>query len=99
MSGEDPVMPRGKLIGDGQSLVGFILGRALAPRSRAQVRELYAELGEQVRAGVLAAPVERVDPIEEIGAAVAHAARGQRHGKILVTPNGPLRPCARPGPS
>ena len=43
MSGEDPVMPRGKLIGDGQSLVGFILGRALAPRSRAQVREIYAE--------------------------------------------------------
>ena len=90
MSGEDPVMPRGKLIGDGQSLVGFILGRALAPRSRAQVREIYAELAEQVRAGVLTAPVERVYPIEEIRAAVAHAERGQRQGKILVAPNGPI---------
>ena len=85
MSGEDPVMPRGKLIGDGQSLVGFILGRALAPRSRAQVRAIYAELAEQVRAGVLTAPVERVYPIEEISAALAHAeqrpAPGQDPGR------------------
>src|SRR5216683_84185 len=32
MSGEDPIMPRGKLVGDAQTLVGFILGRALATR-------------------------------------------------------------------
>lgn len=91
MSGEDPVMPRSKLIGEGQSLVGFILGRALAPRSRAQVRTIYADLAEQVRAGLLTAPVERIYPIEDIRAAVAHAERGERAGKILVTPNGPLR--------
>jgi NADPH:quinone reductase-like Zn-dependent oxidoreductase len=91
MSGDDPVMPRSKLIGEGQRLVGFILGRALAPRSRAQVRTIYAELAEQVRAGLLTAPVERVYPIEEIRAAVAHAERGERTGKILVAPNGPLR--------
>ena len=85
-------MPRGKLVSEGQSLVGFILGRALAPRSRAQVREIYAELALQVRAGLLTAPVERTYAIEEIRAAVAHAERGQRHGKILVTPNGPVGP-------
>jgi NADPH:quinone reductase-like Zn-dependent oxidoreductase len=90
MSGEDPIMPRGKLISEGQSLVGFILGRALASRSRAQVRAIYAELGEQVRAGLLTAPVERTYPIEEIQAAVAHAERGERAGKILVTPNSPI---------
>ena len=88
MSGEDPVMPRSKLIGEGQSLVGFILGRALAPRSRAQVRAIYAELAEQVRAGLLTAPVEQIYPIEEIRAAVAHAEQSGRRGKILVTPNG-----------
>ena len=88
MSGEDPVMPRSKLIGEGQSLVGFILGRALAPRSRAQVRAIYGELAEQVRAGLLTAPVERIYPIEEIRAAVAHAEQGGRRGKILVAPNG-----------
>ena len=90
MSGEDPVMPRSKLIGDGQSLVGFILGRALASRSRAQVRAIYADLAGQVRARLLTAPVERTYPIEDIKTAVAHAERGERTGKILVTPNGPL---------
>ena len=88
MSGEDPVMPRSKLIGEGQSLVGFILGRALAPRSRAEVRAIYGELAEQVRAGLLTAPVEQIYPIEEIRAAVAHAEQGGRRGKILVAPNG-----------
>src|SRR4030095_1315693 len=90
MSGEDPVMPRSRLIGEGQSLVGFILGRALAPRSRAQVRAIYAELAEQVRSGLLTAPGERVYPLDESQDAVAHAERGERRGKILVAPNGPL---------
>ncbi len=60
MSGEDPIMPRGKLVGDGQTLVGFILGRALATRSLAEIRAIYADLGEQVRQGLLTAPVEQV---------------------------------------
>ena len=89
MSGEDPVMPRGKLIGDGQTLVGFILGRVLATRSLAEIRAIYAELGEQVRQGLLTAPVEKVYAIDEIKTAVAHAERGERAGKILVAPNGP----------
>ena len=90
MSGEDPVMARSALIGGGQTLVGFILGRALARRSLEQVRALYADLGEQVRKGGLSAPVEKVYPLEEIQAALAHAQRGERSGKILVAPNGML---------
>jgi len=88
MSGEDPVMARSALTGSGQTLVGFILGRGLATRSLAQVRAIYADLGEQVLEGVLSAPVEKVYPIEEIKAALAHAQRGERSGKILVAPNG-----------
>lgn len=91
MSGEDPVMPRGKLVGDGQTLVGFILGRALATRSLAEIPAIYAELGEQVRQGLLTAPVEQVYAIEDITTAVAHAERGGRGGKILVAPNGQAR--------
>jgi len=91
MSGEDPIMPRGKLIGDGQTLVGFILGRALAARPLTEIRTIYAELGEQVRQGLLTAPVEKVYAIEEIKTAVAHAERGERGGKILVAPNGQAR--------
>ena len=89
MSGEDPVMPRGKLIGEGQTLVGFILGRALATRSLVEIRAIYAELGEQVRQGLLTAPVEKVYAIDDIRTAVAHAERGERVGKILVAPHGP----------
>jgi NADPH:quinone reductase-like Zn-dependent oxidoreductase len=90
MSGEDPVMARSALIGNGQTLVGFILGRALATRSLEQIRAIYADLGEGVLKGTLTAPVEKVYPIEEIKAALAHAQQGERSGKILVTPNGPV---------
>ncbi|PYM93067.1 MAG: alcohol dehydrogenase [Candidatus Rokuibacteriota bacterium] len=90
MTGEDPVMSRNALISGAQTLVGFILGRALGTRSLDQIRTIYADLGEQVSKGILAAPVEKVYPIEEIKAAVAHAQRGERSGKILVAPNGPV---------
>jgi NADPH:quinone reductase-like Zn-dependent oxidoreductase len=90
MSGEDPVMSRNALISGGQTLVGFILGRALGTRSLEQIRVIYADLGAQVGKGILTAPVEKVYPIEEIQTAVAHAQRGERSGKILVAPNGPV---------
>jgi trans-2-enoyl-CoA reductase len=90
MSGEDPVMARGGLINGGQKLVGFILGRFLAQRSLEQVRGLYAALGRQVLDGTLYAPVEQVYPIDDIGPALLHAQRGERAGKILVAPNGPM---------
>src|SRR5262249_8116336 len=60
MSGEDPVMPRGALTSGGQTLVGFVLGRGMAKRSLAEVREIYADLGRQVLDGTLTAPVEKV---------------------------------------
>ena len=90
MSGEDPVMSRGALTSGGLTLVGFILGRALARRSLAEIRAIYADLGEQILKGKLSAPVERIYPIEEIKAALTHAQRGERSGKILVAPNGPV---------
>ncbi len=88
MSGEDPVMSRSALTSGGQTLVGFILGRALATRSLDQVRALYADLGRQLQDGYLSAPVEKVYPIEDIKPALAHAQQGERSGKILVAPNG-----------
>jgi NADPH:quinone reductase-like Zn-dependent oxidoreductase len=90
MTGEDPVISRSSLIFGGQRLVGFMLGRALATRSLAEVRQIYADLGRQVLDGTLSAPVEKVYPLEEIKAALAHAQRGERSGKILVAPNGPV---------
>jgi trans-2-enoyl-CoA reductase len=86
MSGEDPVMARAALTTGGQTLVGFILGRFLARRSLEQVRAIYADLGAQIAKGTLSAPVEKVYRIEDIKAALAHAQRGERSGKILVAP-------------
>jgi mitochondrial enoyl-[acyl-carrier protein] reductase / trans-2-enoyl-CoA reductase len=83
-------MSRSALVSGGQSLVGFILGRALARRSLDEIRAIYADLGEQILKGILSAPVERVYPIEEIRAALTHAQRSERQGKILVAPNGPV---------
>ena len=90
MTGEDPVISRSALTFRGQTLVGFMLGRALATRSRAQVQAIYADLGQQILDGTLSAPVEKVYPLEEIKAALTHAQRGERSGKILVAPNGPV---------
>jgi NADPH:quinone reductase-like Zn-dependent oxidoreductase len=86
MSGQDPVMSRAGLSGGGQKLVGFILGRGLATRTLDQVRAMYGELGRQVKDGYLWAPVAQVYPIEDIKAALAHAQRGERAGKVLVAP-------------
>src|SRR5438132_5267186 len=90
MSGEDPVMPRGSLTSGGQMLVGFILGRALSKRSPGEVRAIYNDLAQQVQKGILSAPVEKIYPIDDIKAALTHAQRGERGGKILVAPNGTI---------
>ena len=88
MSGEDPVMARGALSGSGVSLVGFTLGRFLGKRSQKEIQDIYGDLGRQVLDGTLYAPVEKVYPIDDIKAALAHAQRGERSGKILVAPHG-----------
>ena len=88
MSGEDPKVGRSNFIYRGVRLTGFMLGRGLAKRDAARVRDIYAELAAQVMAGTLYAPVDTVYPIEKIKDALAHADKGGRNGKILVAPNG-----------
>jgi len=90
MSGEDPAIGRAALNMRGVSLTGFNLGRGLAKRTPAQVREIYADLAVKIRDGVLKAPVDSRYPIEDIKAALVRAQQGGRNGKVLVLPNGPL---------
>jgi len=90
MSGEDPKVTRNNFIYRGVRLTGFMLGRFLARRSPAEIRAIYADLGGQVMAGKLSAPVDTVYPIENIRDALAHADKGGRNGKILVSPNGAI---------
>jgi NADPH:quinone reductase-like Zn-dependent oxidoreductase len=91
MSGEDPAIGRAALNMRGVSLTGFNLGRGLAKRTAAQVREIYAELARKIHDGVLKAPIDSFYPIEDIKAALVRAQQGGRNGKVLVLPNGPLQ--------
>ncbi len=88
MDEDSVVVANSDLAFRGVNVVGFLLGRALAKRSQAEIRAIYAEIAEQVQAGQLRAPVEAVYPIDEISAALMHAQRPARDGKILVAPNG-----------
>jgi NADPH:quinone reductase-like Zn-dependent oxidoreductase len=40
--------------------------------------------------GTIAAPVEATYGLDEVKTALAHAGRGERSGKILFTPGGPI---------
>jgi NADPH:quinone reductase-like Zn-dependent oxidoreductase len=90
LSGQDCAMPTHALIYRGLTLTGFMLGRFLAKRSRAQIVEIYNGLAGRIHARKIDVPVEKIYPIERIAEAVAHAAAYKRSGKILVAPNGPI---------
>ena len=90
MSGEDPAIGRAALNMRGVSLTGFNLGRGLAKRTPAQVREIYADLAVKIRDGLLKAPIDSHFPIDDIKSALVRAQQGGRNGKVLVLPNGPL---------
>jgi len=90
MSGVDPQVGRTNFVYRGVRLTGFMLGRFLARRSAEKIRAIYADLGEQVKVGRLHAPVDTVYPIDKIKDALAHADKGGRNGKILVSPTGAI---------
>jgi mitochondrial enoyl-[acyl-carrier protein] reductase / trans-2-enoyl-CoA reductase len=74
----------------GITLTGFWLQKALTSMARSDLEALYADLAARVADGTLRVEVEATYPIEEIKAALAHAEREGRSGKILVLPNGPV---------
>ena len=74
----------------GITLTGFWLQKALTAMARPDVEALYADLAARIADGTLRVEVEATYPIEEIKAALAHAERAGRSGKILVLPNGPV---------
>jgi mitochondrial enoyl-[acyl-carrier protein] reductase / trans-2-enoyl-CoA reductase len=88
MSGVNPDVERSNFVYRGIRLTGFMLGRFLSRRTAEQIRSIYAGLAQQVMDGRLSAPVDTVYPIEKITEALAHADKGGRNGKILVSPNG-----------
>ncbi|MFQ5784792.1 MAG: zinc-dependent alcohol dehydrogenase family protein [Alphaproteobacteria bacterium] len=74
----------------GITLTGFWLMTALGAMDGDERARLYVDLADRIVSGALAVTVEATYGIEDIGAALEHAAREGRSGKVLVTPNGPV---------
>ena len=89
MSGEDPKVGRSNFVYRGVKLTGFMLGTwaRQAQRRKRSARSTPISRA-QIVAGTLSAPVDTVYPIDKIKEALAHADKGGRNGKILVSPNG-----------
>jgi mitochondrial enoyl-[acyl-carrier protein] reductase / trans-2-enoyl-CoA reductase len=90
LSGKPCMLGAHHTIFKGITLTGFWLQKTLSAMAHPELEKLYGDLAERVRSGALEVAVEATYPIEEIKAALAHAGREGRRGKILVLPNGPL---------
>ena len=90
LSGEPCQLSGHHTIFKGITLTGFWLQKALTSMQRQELEALYTDLAGRAARGTLRVDVEATYAIEEIKAALAHAGREGRRGKILVTPNGPV---------
>jgi NADPH:quinone reductase-like Zn-dependent oxidoreductase len=90
LSGQPCQIRADQTVFKGITLTGFWLAKELGGMARPQLEALYGELASRIVAGKLQVEIEATYPIEEIKAALAHAGRAGRGGKILVLPNGPL---------
>lgn len=85
LSGEPCIVDGRETVFRDVRLQGFWLRKWFADTPPVQIAALYRELASKVADGTLAVEVEAVYPIRKIKEAVAHAARGGRSGKILVS--------------
>lgn len=90
LSGQPCQIRADQTIFKGLTLTGFWLAKTLTGMARPALEALYGDLAERVRTGGLRVEVEATYAIEDIRAALEHAGRSGRRGKVLVTPNGPL---------
>ena len=90
LSGESCQMTGHQLIFRRLTLTGFWLVPWLSEIPRPEIEALYAGLAGRIADGTLNVDVAAVYAIEDIKAALAHAARDGRDGKVLVAPNGPV---------
>jgi NADPH:quinone reductase-like Zn-dependent oxidoreductase len=85
LSGEAPRLSAHDLVFRGLTLRGFWLADWFKTTPPATIAETYATLVRWLGQGIVGAPVAGVYDISDINAAIAHAAREGRDGKILLT--------------
>lgn len=74
----------------GITLTGFWLAKVMRQKPFAELQGMYQELMAGLAEGRLGVPVEAAYPLAEIKAALAHAGRAGRDGKVLLLPNGTI---------
>ncbi|MCI0571369.1 MAG: zinc-dependent alcohol dehydrogenase family protein [Myxococcaceae bacterium] len=90
MSGKGPMLTPQALIFRDITVRGFWLTRWFATAASPEKRELYAGLATLIADGTLHSPVDSTYPLERVKEALTRAMEGGRHGKVLLTPNGPV---------
>ncbi|MBZ2189457.1 zinc-dependent alcohol dehydrogenase family protein [Alcanivorax sp. JB21] len=88
MSGEPCQLSSMALIFNQIRLTGFWLAHWFRTTSQPEQMALFSDLTRLMSSGTLHAPIHATYGIEDIQAAVAAAAQGERHGKILIVPHG-----------
>ena len=88
LSGDPCQVTPNQIVFRGITLTGFWLAKLLGSMPRDKLEAQYAKLSQLVVDGTLNTPVEATYGLEDISAALEHAARSGRDGKILLTPNG-----------
>ena len=83
MSRQPLRIPNGLLIFKDLRWRGFWISQWYREASHAAEAAMFAELFDLAKRGVLHSPVERIYPLGEAAAAIQHAAKSQRTGKIL----------------
>lgn len=87
LSGEPCMLDPGDVVFRDVRLRGFWLARWFRTATPEALKALYLPLVQSAASGALHVPVEASYGLEEAPAALAHAARAARGGKILFTPS------------
>jgi len=85
LSGESPRLSAHDLVFRGLSLRGFWLATWFAKAGPARIKQVYGQLVAWLAEGKVGAKIDARYPIAQAAAAVAHAAREGRDGKVLMT--------------
>jgi trans-2-enoyl-CoA reductase len=87
LSGEPCRIGAEQTVFRGITLTGFWLAKALREMPAEEVKRLYGELLGHLAAGRLGVEVEAAYPLAQVQAALDHAGRGGRRGKVILEPN------------
>ncbi len=90
LSGNPCQLRADQTIFKGITLTGFWLAKQMRTMKPAALAALYGDLMARIADGSLHVEVEATYGLEDIKAALDHASREARSGKVLITPNGPL---------